>query len=124
MLHELTLIELGKLDSGRIPVAFDQTLNLAISDMRDRPGAKDKRVITLEVSLTPVCDEHGELDTADVDFVIKSKLPARKSKQYSMGLRSKRVGSENRDILCFNELADDNANQRTLDELTDFEGDE
>lgn len=107
--HELNLQSLLRdLDGGRVNEAFMQELRHAARDCEDRPTDKSPRRVSLEVKLEPICDDHGDLDSVTGKFHITSKVPARRSKQYSFGYR--RGGQ-----LVFNDLSDDNINQKTIE---------
>ena len=108
--HALTLAALMEdLDGGRIHEAFAQELKRVVMDCDDRPGDKKPRKVLLQLDIAPIIDEHGNLDSVAGAFQIKSTVPQRKSKVYSFGVRQ---GGQ----LVFNDLSDDNINQRTLDE--------
>jgi hypothetical protein len=117
-LAQFSLDHLTDFDGGRIATAFGQALKRCVDDCFDRPGVKEAREITIKVGILPVIGEDGDLDTVDLQFQIRDKNPIRKSKVYN--LQARKNGA-----LLFNDLADDNAHQRTLDEITDFNaGDE
>ena len=98
---------LGTLDGGRVRVGIDQALKRAVDDCADRPGLKEDREIILKISLRPVMEGGGELDSVTVDFSIKERIPARSSKAYNM-----RAGSDG--SLFFNELAPEDVDQGTI----------
>lgn len=116
--HQLTLETLNKLYDGRVAAAFDLKLKQLVLDLEDRPQAKQARKLTLEVTLTPMMAD-GELESAAVDFQVLAKSPGLKTKAFDMQFR--RGG-----VLVFNDLSEDNANQRTLDESNPeaWDGDE
>ena len=86
-IRELSLSELQNLDAGRIAVAFQEELKRAAEDCEDRPGEQRARVVTLQCEVTPVCDEDGLCEEVRTKFQVRSKVPTRKSKVYTMGLR-------------------------------------
>ena len=107
--HELNLKSLMEdLDGGRIHEAFMAELRRIALDCDDRPADNKVRKITLELKLMPICDEHGCLDSLSGKFHVTSSVPSRRSKAYSFGFRS---GGQ----LVFNDLSDDNINQRTIE---------
>lgn len=107
--HELNLKSLMEdLDGGRIHEAFMSELRRVAMDCEDRPADDKVRKISLELKLTPICDEHGLLDSLAGKFHVTSSVPARRSKTYSFGFRK---GGR----LVFNDLSDDNINQQTIE---------
>lgn len=107
--HELNLASLMEaLDGGRIHEAFMAELRRVATDCEDRPGDDKVRKVSLELQLTPVCDEHGQLDSLSGKFHVTSSVPKRRSKSYSFGFRQ---GGR----LVFNDLSDDNIHQRTIE---------
>lgn len=106
-LEKFTLSTLATMDDGRIKEAFEQSIKRCESDCKDRPGLDGERKVVLDVTLTPVPDENGVLDSVDIQFKIKDTLPKRCSKTYNM--RATRGG------LLFNEISPDDVNQATLE---------
>lgn len=96
------------LDGGRIHEAFMAELRRVAMDCEDRPGDDKVRKVSLELQLTPVCDEHGQLDSLSGKFHVTSSVPKRRSKSYSFGFRK---GG----MLVFNDLSDDNIHQQTIE---------
>lgn len=81
----LTLQNIGEIDSGRVALAFNHNLRLATMDVVDRPGDKSKRKVQLTVEMTPVLDKNtGALDTINNEFVIKTAMPVLRSAAYPM----------------------------------------
>ncbi len=113
MLREFSLSDLQSLDNGRIEVAFQQALQRVLHDCEDRPGAGDARKVVLQVEVVPVCDEDGMLADTKVAFQVKDTVPTRKSRVYSMDIR--KVGGNKRQLI-FNDLSDDNIDQKTIDQ--------
>lgn len=111
MYEKFTLTALSEIDGGRMAEAFHQALARLEADMHERPGAKSARTLTLTCTFKPVIDEEGDLDSAEVTFDVKEKIPKRESKTYNMHASKKNGG------LFFNEMAPENANQRTIDEV-------
>lgn len=108
---EVNLQNLSELDDGRVAVAFMQELKRATADCIDRPGDKKPRIVTLEVRLEPVVDvESGQCEGANGEFQIKSRVPTRKSKTYSFGI--KKTGQ-----LYFSSESPDNVDQTTFDDV-------
>ena len=121
MLHEFSLPTLVNLDGGRITEAWLQALKRCARDCEDRPAVEKPRKVVLELSVRPVMDEQGGLDTIRGTFQIKDTAPARESKVYDFGLRQIRGGDVQ---LVFNDLSDDNVNQSTIDMADEFKEDE
>lgn len=104
---QLTLGSLQELDDGRVVKAFEHELKRAVQDCQDRPGDKNAREVTMVLKLTPIVDEAGMCEETNGEFHIKSKVPQRKSKTYSFGVR--RGGQ-----LAFNANSPDNIDQKTI----------
>lgn len=110
MKKRFTLETIGDLDSGKIAAAFETELKRVVDDLADRPGDKSCRRLALEVSFTPDASESGVCDGAKVEFKVKTSVPHRRSREFSMAVNAS--GS-----LIFNTEAPDNARQGTLDEV-------
>lgn len=106
-LEKFSLASLAGMDSGRIHEAFTQAMRRCEEDCKDRPAVKAARKLTLTVTLKPIADPEGDLDSVDVGFKITDNVPKRESKEYNM--------TAGRDGLFFNELSADDAKQLTLD---------
>lgn len=108
-LHQLNLGNLmDALDGGRIHEAFMAELRRVAVDCEDRPADDKVRKVTLELQITPVCDEQGQLDSLTGKFHVTSTVPKRRSKSYSFGYRK---GG----MLVFNDLSDNNIHQKTIE---------
>lgn len=107
--HELTLAALMEdLDGGRISAAFGAELRRVAVDCDDRPNDDKPRKVTLTLELSPQPDEDGHLASIRGKFHITSTVPKRRSRVYDFGFRN---GGQ----LVFNDLSDDNINQRTIE---------
>jgi len=111
-MHEFSLESLIELDGGRVPVAFNQAVVRLLKDCEDRPNDSKARKVTVELSLKPIGDEHGNLDEVKGSFKVKDTVPERETKEYSFGVR-KRSGQP---VLVFNDMSDDDVNQKTIDD--------
>lgn len=107
-LEKFELGTIDKIDNGRIREAFDQAMRRCEADCKDRPAVKDDRRVRLEVTMSPVIDPDGAMESCDVQFQIVDSVPKRKSKVYNMA--STRAG------LFFNELSPADAHQGTIDQ--------
>lgn len=110
---ELNLGSLESLDDGRVAVAFQHELKRAVQDCIDRPADKKPRTVTLELSIKPIVAPDSsiiEMEGADGEFTIKSKVPTRKSKTYNF--RSNKHGQ-----LAFSSESPESADQTTFDDL-------
>jgi hypothetical protein len=96
------------LDGGRIHEAFMAELRRVAIDCEDRPGDDHARKVSIELQVTPVCDEQGKLDSLSGKFHVTSTVPKRRSKSYSFGFRQ---GGR----MVFNDLSDDNIHQKTIE---------
>lgn len=107
-LERFKLGSLVDLDGGRISAAFEHALARLEADCKDRPGVKDARKLELHVTVTPVIDQGGELESCNLQFRISDKVPKRQSKVYNM--------SAGRSGLYWNELSAEDARQMTIDD--------
>ena len=110
---ELNLATLEELDDGRVSVAFAHELKRAVQDCIDRPADKKPRVVTLELAIKPILAPDSsivEMEGADGEFTIKSKVPTRKSKTYNF--RSNKHGQ-----LAFSSESPENSDQTTFDDI-------
>jgi len=114
-LIEVSSAKLAEFDRGILGLALDLELAKAVADCRDRPAEKAAREIVLTIRLRPnPPDLTGDVDGVDVEYSVKGKHPPRKSKITNCG-----VQKNNR--LVYADLAPDNHQQRTIDELTEGE---
>lgn len=105
---QLSLATLGELDYGKAAEAFQVCLRRAVTDISDRPGDPTARTITLQFTLTPVCEPSGDCSEVEMEIDCKTKTPAYRTKKLSLGIR--RGG-----ILAFRPDSPDNVNQNTFD---------
>ena len=106
---QLSLDTLGDFDFGRAAVAFQKALEAVVRDCTDRPGDKHARTVELKASIVPVMLQDGDVVDVEVDFQIRSKVPA-----WQTAARPLNVSRNGQ--LFFEEFAPDNPNQMTLDE--------
>lgn len=108
--HELTLESIkNDLAGGRVGEAFALELKRCVTDCEDRPADSKGRKVTLEIELTPETDEKGFCEQVWGQIRVSSSVPKRKTKPISFGVR--RGG-----MLVFNDLAEDDFRQKTIDE--------
>jgi hypothetical protein len=105
----LKLSTLPAVADGKIASQFDKLLERAVEDCRSRPQVGGARKVILEVSIIPLPDDTGELDSTEVSFELKTKAPSRQSRAYSMGAKKTNT-------LYFNTENAESIHQRTLDE--------
>ena len=87
---QLSLSNLGKLDMGKIDLAFRNEIARVIPDCRDRPDLKKKRQISLIFSFEPEMDETSrECHLVNVGCDIKTSVPTRKTRVYAMRVHGK-----------------------------------
>ena len=109
MIHEFDFSTIANLDDGRIAASWNLLLSRITHDCHDRPAIGDSRKMALEMEMSPVMDEAGNVEVINVKFQVKHSMPAVKSqKKYELQPRGKYK-------LVFNDLCDD-PNQMTLDE--------
>lgn len=104
---QFQLLNLKDLDGGKAVVAFEQHVRRAANDCLDRPGDATARKVTLEILLTPVCDQGGECSEVHAQIKASSAVPKHQTKVYSLGLRKNGV-------LVFNPDSVDHVDQATL----------
>lgn len=111
--HKLGLTTLKDLDLGKVETAFRLELQRVIEDLQARPEDKKERALTLKVSVLPEEIDRGQLETVKVVFQVAVRLPAPRSRDYSMLVST--------DALTFNADSLDDAKQQTF---TDSQEDE
>ena len=99
---------LKELDLGKVTKAFEHELKRCVQDCMDRPNDTASRTVTMQFTIKPVPDEmDGTCDTVSGEFEVKGKVPVRRSKRYSFGV--KKTGS-----LMFSTESPDNVDQKTI----------
>lgn len=111
MIRELTLNGLSKVDGGRVDEVFRRHLSRAIADCEDRPGDKTKRVVQIAVLITPDVQQDGAVTDVNIECEVSSKVPKHISRTINCAVRSNGRA-------VFNDLSQDDIDQRTLDEQT------
>lgn len=112
MRQALSLDTLPNFDSGKAAVAFKQAIRRAVLDLLDRPGERSKRTVSLSVEMTPIAEQDGDVVDAEIVFTIQTKMPA-------MRTNPKPMACDRQGRLIFNDLADDNPHQTTIDETAE-----
>ncbi len=110
MRMSLSLETLPNFDHGKAHVLFTQELKRAVMDLLDRPGERAKRTVTLCCELTPICEQDGDVVDAEVAFSATVKVPPKRTAPKPMAVD--RAGR-----LIFNDMAEDNPHQSTIDEV-------
>lgn len=110
MIRELDLAGLSEFAGGTVDAAFRHHIKRAIVDCEDRPGEKKPRTITLAVRITPVILQDGAATDVKADCEVTSNVPKHVSR--TVECRIKQGGRA-----IFNDMAEDNVEQRTIDEL-------
>ena len=105
--QDLTLATLADLDDGRIAIVWSRALSRVVEDLRDRPGLKASRKVTLELVLSPISDDRSELYEVEVDATVRENVPRAQSRSYSM--------KPHRGGLYFRPFSEDDVHQRSLD---------
>lgn len=106
----LSLETLKDFDFGKSAVMFQQALKACVNDIRDRPGEKKARKVQLEVQITPVILQDGDVVDVEVEFMAKTVVPAWHTAARPLGVT--RQGD-----LFFSADSPDSPHQRTLDEV-------
>lgn len=107
-LQKFNFAALAEIDGGRLRAKFDQLLERIRLDCVDRAALKKARSVKLQVNLTPIADNQGNLTGIDVSFDVEPHEPKSQSPTYNM--------IPQRGGIAFNELSPDDARQGTLDE--------
>ncbi len=102
--------KLAELDDGQVAKQLDKLMAECIADCRNRPGDDSDRVLSMAMKISPVREPAtGALDGVQVSFEIASKVPKRRTRSYSMGV--KQTGTP-----WFNTSSPGDPLQRTFDE--------
>jgi hypothetical protein len=104
---QLTLDSLNRLDFGKANETFQRHLARAAVDCMDRPTDSKPRKVLLQIDLVPVMEQDGDCTEVAAQIQVVSKVPAHRTKVYSLGLR--RNGA-----LVFNEDSPTNIDQTTI----------
>lgn len=113
-MHLLTLDTLKNLDFGKVSKAFSRELKHCVLDCMDRPNDDGARVVNLTLTLKPVTSGQ-ECEACTGEFEVKSKVPVRRSRTFSLGVK-------NTGALYFNEDSPDAVDQTTLFDPLDDKG--
>lgn len=109
--REITeLADLALLDGGNVGALFKDVLGRLMADVVDRPALKKDRTMTIELSVQPVPDAHGNLAALTVTVGIRTKAPESRTRSISMSWAAKKQA------LVWNDAAPDDVHQKTLDE--------
>ena len=107
-MKKIDLSALGQFDGGCIAAALDREVAYAVADCRDRPAEDKVRKVLLQIELIPQPDPStGDVDAVEMKFQVKSTIPTRKSRKYSVGVKPNNT-------LYYNSDSPDNVNQGTL----------
>jgi hypothetical protein len=116
MLRPLTFENIAEIDAGKIKVAFEQHLQKLVADCAERPGNETARTLSLQLNVVPVIDpDNGNCDDVNIEFEIGSKVPKHRSRMVNCNMRKTNSGQ----MLVFNDLSEDDAEQKTLDQQSD-----
>ncbi len=97
---------------GAVAVALNKLLHKAYMDIQDRPNVIGARKVSLEIHLTPICDQ-GQLASVGARFTFKNSEPERSTMDFRM--------KPTREGISFMPDAPDNPNQQSLMEQADAE---
>jgi hypothetical protein len=109
-LIKLTLDKFGQIDYGRAQEAFMVCLKQAVRDCYDRPGVKNKRKVSMVMTLSPVPEINGNtIDCASIagTFYAKASIPNYETQELNFGFN--RNGE-----LIFNPDSPGNVHQQTF----------
>ena len=79
---------LSEIRDGMLAQQFDTELVKIHSDCVDRPLLKKARKVTLEITITPT-GEDDPLESVDIDFSVKSTIPATKITRQMKSLKGR-----------------------------------
>lgn len=117
MIQELSLEKLHLLQGGLLKEAFDQAVEMAAMDCDDRPAHSAARTVTITVSLRPEMNGR-DLGSVDGAVTISASLPKRELPKTNFNFRKrKKVNGQMGGMLVFNDMSEENAQQRTIDEF-------
>ena len=94
-LEKFKIDTLATIDQGRIKEAFEQAFARLVEDCKD---------LTIDVAPRT---EQGSLESVDVTFALKERIPNRESRTYNM--------TAGRGGVLWNEISPDEVRQKTLD---------
>lgn len=103
----LDLQALTLLDMGKVNALFLRAMENVARDLSGRPTDESARKVEVVFSFRPVASD-GMLEETRMEVVVKTKVPAQRTREYSMGITPKGQA-------VFNVDAPDNCNQETLD---------
>lgn len=106
--EKLSLSAIHLVHDGRIEAAFDMELLKVAQDIEDRGADGIARRVTLDVVITPKVHA-GSVEEVETEFIVKTTMPPRRSRPYSM------VPQGGRQFI-FNPESREDARQGTLDE--------
>ncbi len=102
--------DLEALENGAIGEVFTMKLGQLMADVVDRPALEKARKLTVELELTPVSDNSGNLTEVRAAVQVKTTSPAQRTAEVSMKWGAKRGA------LVWNDESPDDVRQGTLDE--------
>ena len=103
---------LATIDEGRVKAAIDRYITDVAADIEDRGQDGETRTITVTLNFKPLVNA-GEVYEVQTEISAQAKVPPRRTKPYSMGLKRHRGGT----ALEFNEASSDNIRQGSLDDV-------
>lgn len=76
---------LTELDGGKADLAINHAIRQIVNDVKDRPGDKAKRKVTIVIEAVPhLDDDSAALDTIDITIKVKTSVPLRQTHSYPM----------------------------------------
>lgn len=110
-LHNVSLGDLPNYDGGQLLELFDREIEAAIRDCYDRPGISTKRLVTLEITITPQRADSGECDDVRTQPRVKSKKPVYTGSEVICAVRRQ----NGRFTAVYNDMSPDNPDQLTFE---------
>ena len=104
----LSLATLKDLDFGKVDTSFSSKLRAVIADLKDRPGLDRERQVILTLKMKPAETTQGVLDSVEVFFEVRTKVPAAQSIAHNM--------AAGKDTLVFSTESPTDHKQSTIDD--------
>ena len=115
--HLLDLKGLANYADGTIDAIVGRQLQRIVADCEDRPGDDKFREVNIKIMVKPMQMQDGAVTTLHTEVEVSSKTPKYISRPVHCAIKH---GGR----AVFNDLAPDNANQRTLDETAGYRPDD
>ena len=109
----LSLEALQHVEGGRVAAAIDQAIKKAVADCEDRPRNQAVRQVQITIGFKPAGKDAAE---GEVDFAVALAVKTPKGESGSIRGSIRKAPNATGYVLAFNDLAEDNPHQGTLDD--------